>query len=150
MSKKEEFSKTISVASDISEKFRQMERLASIKLGLGLNIPFDPANEDLRGAPTKLVNGTLYIDTEALLKMLDEAYDARDANRMLPVLGLREALQNVLNAESPAQGHDTVRVSEDDAERVRRALAAPGTTLIPRKNPNLAETLEIKKPSNGT
>ena len=155
MAKKEEFDKTASIGVDMARQFRMMDTLSTVMLSLNVAIPFDENNPDLRGAPTVLRDGRLFVDTATLGIHFRNAVAEKNHTLVPDVLGLQDAAKKVIAREMHTQFRETSPSSSDTelADRVQKALQSNITAaevtqqLKPRaKNPELASTVMIERP----
>lgn len=153
-----DFKKTQEISLDIAAQIASMSSLSTIRLALKVNIPMNPEDPNLRGAPTILKDGKIFVDTASLLRQIERAIRTRNYKDVPDVLNLQQAVKNVLEKNptitTSIRPKDTL--PEISAEQVRAALAidnekTPPTGIpIPRRNPTLAQTVKFKpvKPEN--
>ena len=106
MAKKDEFNQTRILADTFRRDMSHKTTMHEVMSLLNVIVPFKEGDPTMQGAPTKLVNGVVHVDTETLKTMFRAAVSQKNHDLVPDVLGLRTAAKNIID---DANQRDTLR-----------------------------------------
>jgi hypothetical protein len=137
MTDKHGFDKTQQIVPNLSLEIATMSSRSQVNSALHLHLPFDATEPGHSEVPTIERDGKLFIDTEHVRRLFNEAVDTNNPLHFPDILNLRQAVKNILS-KKPAhiQGREIPPKTSADTVNAAR---------MPRhRNPAFANTVRFE------
>lgn len=136
--KNPDFNKTQPINVSLEQQIPNFTRESELLLALHMVIPYDGSDPEV---PTKVLDGRVVIDMDALRDVVTHAIKTRDTSDVPNILGIPKAVENIIEANNTPESAAALHPNFN-ADTVREALRP-----IP-KNPLLGETqvIDLRRP----